>query len=131
MTDKGDTNRDTVKPGSPVLEVEDGIKQNNIARQSTELEKPDLQSFGKIDKELAKYVGEGRIEISEAEDSRLRRLIDKRVLAIMITTYFLQAIDKGTMSFASIMGIREDTGLIHQQVSNDLTTKAPSLWLLQ
>jgi len=38
------------------------------------------------------------------------------VLAIMIATYFLQAIDKGTMSFASIMGIREDTNLTGQDV---------------
>ncbi|KAK3939725.1 MFS general substrate transporter [Diplogelasinospora grovesii] len=32
----------------------------------------------------------------------------------MVTTYFLQAIDKGTMSFASIMGIIPDAGLVGQ-----------------
>jgi hypothetical protein len=34
----------------------------------------------------------------------------------MIFTYFLQALDKGTMSFASIMGIKKDTHLVGQQV---------------
>jgi hypothetical protein len=44
-------------------------------------------------------------------------MIDKRVLVIMIATYFIQAIDKGTLSFASIMGIIPDTKLVGQQVS--------------
>jgi hypothetical protein len=85
--------------------------------QSPELEKSG-QNYGKIDKELAQYVSDTRVEISEEEDNRLRRLIDKRVLAIMIATYFLQAIDKGTMSFASIMGIVEDTNLKDQEVGS-------------
>ena len=83
--------------------------------QSPELQKGG-QNYGKIDKELAQYVSDTQVEISEEEDNRLRRLIDKRILAIMITTYFLQAIDKGTMSFASIMGIVDDTNLKDQEV---------------
>lgn len=84
--------------------------------QSPELEKRLRPDYSKMDKELAQYVSDTRIDISEEENNRLRRLIDKRVLVIMITTYFLQAIDKGTMSFASIMGIIEDTNLHDQQV---------------
>ena len=56
------------------------------------------------------------MEIHPDEDKRLRRLIDRRVLIVMIFTYFLQALDKGTMSFASIMGIVDDVNLIGQQV---------------
>ncbi|KAL2178349.1 general substrate transporter [Thermothelomyces heterothallicus CBS 202.75] len=82
---------------------------------SPELEKRLRPDYSKMDKELAQYVSDTRIDISEEENNRLRRLVDKRVLVIMITTYFLQAIDKGTMSFASIMGIIEDTGLHGQQ----------------
>ncbi|KAK3305253.1 general substrate transporter [Chaetomium strumarium] len=78
--------------------------------QSPELQKSG-QNLSRMDKELAQYVSDAAIEISDEENTRLRRLIDKRVLLIMIATYFLQAIDKGTMSFASIMGIVEDTGL--------------------
>jgi MFS family permease len=42
-------------------------------------------------------------------------MIDKRVLSIMIFTYFLQALDKGTLSFTVIMGIKTDLGLHGQQ----------------
>lgn len=63
----------------------------------------DHPDYDKIDKEVAKYASDTRIEISPEKNAELRRKIDKRVLTVMIGTYFLQAIDKGTMSFASIM----------------------------
>lgn len=59
--------------------------------------------YAKIDKEVAQYVSDVRIEISPEKNAELRRKIDKRVLVVMVGTYFLQAIDKGTLSFASIM----------------------------
>lgn len=61
------------------------------------------QNYESLDKELAEYVSDARIEISPEKSAELRRKIDKRVLLVMIGTYFLQAIDKGTLSFASIM----------------------------
>jgi hypothetical protein len=69
-----------------------------------------------VDKEVAKYASETIVEIDEETDKRLKRLIDKRVLAVMIFTYFIQTLDKGTMSFASIMGIITDTHLTGYQV---------------
>lgn len=77
----------------------------------------DHQNYDKVDKELAQYVAEARIEISPEKNLELRRKIDKRILVVMVCTYFLQAIDKGTLSFASIMGIREDTKLVGQEYS--------------
>ncbi|KAF5003197.1 hypothetical protein FDECE_10265 [Fusarium decemcellulare] len=68
-------------------------------------------SLAKVDKELAKYAASARIDISADDDTRLRKLIDRRVLIVMIVTYFLQSLDKGTLSFASIMGLPQDTGL--------------------
>jgi len=52
-------------------------------------------NYDRVDKEVAKYASDTIVEISEVESKRLRRLIDKRVLSIMIFTYFLQALDKG------------------------------------
>lgn len=74
--------------------------------------KGDHTQLEKVDKEIAKYASQARIDISPEENARLRRLIDRRVLVIMIATYFLQAIDKGTLSFSSIMGLPKDTGLL-------------------
>ncbi|KAI1427119.1 major facilitator superfamily domain-containing protein [Xylaria sp. FL1777] len=74
--------------------------------------KGDHTQVDRVDKEIAKYASQGRIDITPEENVRLRRLIDRRVLVVMICTYFLQAIDKGTLSFASIMGLPKDTGLL-------------------
>lgn len=82
-----------------------------------ELEKPGHVNYSKVDKELAQYANDTNIEISEEENNRLRRMIDKRVLVIMVTVYLLQALDKGTMTFASIMGIKTDANLVGQEYS--------------
>ncbi|KAF7191670.1 putative transporter [Pseudocercospora fuligena] len=79
--------------------------------------KKDHQDYGRIDAEVAKYANAARIEITPSEDKRLKRMIDKRVLTIMVFTYFLQALDKGTLSFTSIMGLQTDLNLVGQQFS--------------
>ncbi|KAJ3534792.1 hypothetical protein NM208_g7403 [Fusarium decemcellulare] len=93
-------------------------EQNQVQEETTqhatfeeeETAKPSA-SLAKVDKELAKYAASARIDISAEDDTRLRKLIDRRVLIVMIVTYFLQSLDKGTLSFASIMGLPQDTGL--------------------
>ncbi|KAH7107946.1 MFS general substrate transporter [Auriculariales sp. MPI-PUGE-AT-0066] len=73
-----------------------------------------------IDSEVANFFAqeEGeRIVIDEAENKRLRTMVHKRVLIVMVVTYFAQTLDKGTLNFASIMGIRKDTNLVGQQYS--------------
>lgn len=82
----------------------------------TEDLKKDQTDYSRVDREIAEYTARGEVEIDDATSRRLRRMIDSRVLVIMICTYFLQALDKGTMSFASIMGIVDDTKLVGQQV---------------
>ncbi|CAH0021376.1 unnamed protein product [Clonostachys rhizophaga] len=91
---------------------------NNIVRKDSagadvervSLDKP-VNASDRVDKELAQYTSDIRINISPERSKELKKKIDKRVLSIMITTYFLQAIDKGTLSFASIMGFLKDNGL--------------------
>lgn len=103
-------NRDNKKHSSDVAEIE-----KVVSTDFSELNK-DHPDFGRLDQEVAKYANTVAIEITPEENKRLKRMIDKRVLPIMIFTYFLQALDKGTMSFASIMGIQDDLGLHGQQV---------------
>jgi hypothetical protein len=99
-----------------VVEKQDISQIERVMSGGSELQK-DFVDYDRIDKDLAKYASTARVEISESENRRLRSMIDRRILAIMVPTYFLQALDKGTLSFASIMGIREDLGLHSQQVS--------------
>lgn len=86
------------------------------------------------------YTSRGQVEVDEATNKRLKRLIDKRVLVIMICTYFLQALEKGTMSFSSIMGIKTDAHLEDGQKYSWLTTciyiavlivEYPTNWIIQ
>jgi hypothetical protein len=70
----------------------------------------------RIDPEVAKYATSDGIAVSDSDSKRLKRMIDKRVLTVMVFTYFLQALDKGTLSFAAIMNLREDLNLHGQQV---------------
>lgn len=101
--------------------------------------KKDYMNYDRVDKEVAKYASEVAIDISPEENIRLRKLVDRRVLAIMIFTYFLQALDKGTLSFSSIMGIRSDLHLHGQQFSwlttciyiAILVVEYPTNWLIQ
>ncbi|KAF2756576.1 MFS transporter [Pseudovirgaria hyperparasitica] len=80
----------------------------------TDLQK-DHVNYNRIDKELAKYTDATAIAISPEENMRLKKMVDRRVLPVMVFTYFLQALDKGTLSFASIMGIQTDANLHGQQ----------------
>ena len=77
-------------------------------------EKADHANYDRVDAEVAKYADATGTVITEEENKRLKRLIDRRVLPIMVITYFLQSLDKGTMSSTSIMGIRDDIPVLKQ-----------------
>lgn len=70
----------------------------------------------RIDPEVAKYAADV-VEIDDATNQRIKWKLYRRVLPIMVVTYFLQALDKGTLSFSSIMNLPEDVGLVGQQVT--------------
>lgn len=91
--------------------------ENNVNAILSNTVDKDHTDYEQVDKELVKYIADARITISQEKNVELRRKIDRRILVVMILTYFLQAIDKGTMSFASIMGIKNDTRLSGQDVS--------------
>lgn len=67
------------------------------------------------DQETAKYAS-GGLEISEADNRRMFWKVCRRILPIMLVTYFCQSLDKGTMGLSSIMGIIEDANLQGQDV---------------
>lgn len=55
--------------------------------------------------------------IDEATNKKLFWTVNKRILICMLGTYFCQSLDKGTLGFASIMGIIDDAGLKGQEYS--------------
>ncbi|SNX85111.1 related to allantoate permease [Melanopsichium pennsylvanicum] len=66
------------------------------------------------DEETAKYAG-APIKVSDADNKRLFWKINRRILSIMLVTYFCQSLDKGTLNFASIMHIKRDAHLGGQE----------------
>ena len=52
-----------------------------------------------------------RIVLSEADNKRILRKIDLTILPIMLGVYFLQQLDKSTLSYASVFGLVEDAHL--------------------
>ncbi|KAK8066412.1 hypothetical protein PG997_013159 [Apiospora hydei] len=88
--------------------------------------------------EFLNKVPEGRIEVTPADNKRVLWRIDKVILPIMLTVYFLQALDKATLAYASVFGLIEDTGLVNDQYSwlgsivylAQLVMQFPLAWLL-
>lgn len=111
----GDPTVDSTVTEAYLKQARDISHVEQVLSQTDDLKKDDMD-YSRVDKEVQEYANRAQIDIDEATNKRLRRMIDRRVLAVMICTYFLQALDKGTMSFASVMGIIEDTGMHGQEV---------------
>lgn len=69
-----------------------------------------------VDAEVLEYTDQS-VTISPEENKRLLRIIDRRILPVIMVTYFLQSLDKGLVSLASIMGIQKRWHLHGQQYS--------------
>ncbi|PGH13550.1 hypothetical protein AJ79_03543 [Helicocarpus griseus UAMH5409] len=118
-------------------EREDDIGLEKVT--SVDMAKKDHMDYNRVDKEVAEYVADVHVEIDEETNKRLKKMIDRRVLVIMILTYFLQALDKGTISFTAIMNLPKDTGLHGQQFSwlttciyiAVLIVEYPTNWIIQ
>ncbi|KAM0130871.1 hypothetical protein ACHAPC_007577 [Botrytis cinerea] len=74
---------------------------------------PNIETQRKMDKETATYAGQDAIHVDEKTSKRLFWKVNGRVLVCMLGTYFCQSLDKGTLNFASVMGIKDDADLNH------------------
>lgn len=58
-----------------------------------------------------------RVTVTAAENRRILRQIDLVILPILLTVYFLQALDKATLAYASVFGLITDTNLQGEEYS--------------
>lgn len=113
---KQDLGIEMVGSPNPQIETADSKAPKDISHvervlsPEDDLRKDDMD-ISRVDKEVQMYASRRHVGIDDATNKRLKRMIDRRILVIMICTYFLQALDKGTMSFSSIMGIKKDAHL--------------------
>lgn len=51
------------------------------------------------------------------EAKRVLKKIDRRIMPLVFFIYVLMLVDKNSLSFANVMGIKEDTGLTQSEFS--------------
>ena len=73
-----------------------------------------LEHSGDADEAMKAFAAaEGQaIVLDEATNKRLLRKIDWNLMPIMCAVYMLNFLDKTTISYASVMGIKKDIGLV-------------------
>lgn len=89
---------------------------NTIHIEETHLPNQVAKHAQLADDETARYAEGDPIHIDEATNKRLFWKINKRILGVMLVTYFCQSLDKSTLGFSSIMGIKEEARLKGQDV---------------
>ncbi|KAJ1305159.1 hypothetical protein OPQ81_000193 [Rhizoctonia solani] len=57
------------------------------------------------------------IDISPEEDAAVLRKVDRWLIPVMLMVYFLQQLDKSSLSYTSVFGIVSDTNLVGSQYS--------------
>jgi MFS family permease len=57
------------------------------------------------------------VHFTLAEEKKVLRKIDLRILPIILFAYFLQQLDKSSLSYTSVFGIQQDAGLVGSQYS--------------
>lgn len=66
--------------------------------------------------DILKEVNQG-VEFSLKEEKAVLRKIDLRILPLILFAYFLQQLDKSSLSYASVFNIQRDAGLVGRQYS--------------
>lgn len=85
------------------------------------------------------YKHSAALDATPEEAKRVLRKIDWRVVTILVGTYFIQYLDKNSINFASVYGLREGTNLKGQDYSwlgsifyfGYLISQFPSAYILQ
>jgi hypothetical protein len=70
-----------------------------------------------VDDNYALYKSGREIEVSPAEQARVLRKIDFRIIPILFVTYMLQYLDKNSINFSSVYGLQKGTHLKGQDYS--------------
>ena len=103
-------------PTTRTMDPKDVKSDTEVREHATAPSPKDEKHAGDHGGDLADYANAPAVVVTEADNKRLFWMINRRILPVMLVTYFCQSLDKGTLNFASIMGIRSDANLVGQQV---------------
>ncbi len=100
----------TLPNGRSVSPVALSEKRNSIVPSTAPA--PKFLSHANDADEAMKAFATGEVvEIDEATNKRLLRIIDRHLMPLMCVVYGMNYLDKTTLSYASIMGIKKDINL--------------------
>ncbi|KAF4122880.1 putative arabinose efflux permease, MFS family [Geosmithia morbida] len=74
-------------------------------------------NIGKGADRAAELIGDQHVDVTEEDDRRIRHKTDLHILTILTWVYFLQILDKSTLGYGAITGMREDCNLSSAQYS--------------
>lgn len=102
---------------SDVVHLEGGLKTSPLSIDSRDAD--EAFDFLKHHPNADEVTQEAIAMLTHEETrKKLLRKIDWAILPCMIATYFIQFLDKTTIGYTAVMGLREDTNLVGQQYSN-------------
>lgn len=90
------------------MSVEDGATERVVIKESTATQDKALALLADNDVEF---------DPQSPEAKRVLRKIDYRIMPILLAVYILMLVDKNSISYANIMGIKEETNLSASQYS--------------
>ncbi|KAF5009157.1 hypothetical protein FDECE_4601 [Fusarium decemcellulare] len=109
------------------------IKDSPEASQVEQAHVPDLEARQPADrdvieaaptkaKELDKAAqflkqAQHQVVVTRADNRRVRKLIDWRILPLLLVVYCLQSLDKNTLSYAGVFGLIDDANLVKDEFS--------------
>ncbi|KAJ7497483.1 MFS general substrate transporter [Mycena latifolia] len=105
-------------PSVTASKIEEERYENKDGASSGVMSPPPHHPVKNGDAALA-ILGDGSVrhEITEEENAAVLRKIDRWVLPVVLMVYFLQQLDKSSLSYTSVFGIVAETGLVGTQYS--------------
>lgn len=92
-----------------LTQAQQEISKNEVDTVES-IHKPTETAKGK-DKAAELLNSSERITVTPEDNKRILRKIDLVILPILLSVYFLQSLDKTTLSYASVFGLIEDANL--------------------
>ncbi|TYJ52804.1 hypothetical protein B9479_006567 [Cryptococcus floricola] len=97
---------DAEKASIEHIESGDGLKDQKISHRDMKHGDKALQ-----------VLGDERVEVTEEDDKRIRKLTDKYILSVLAWVYLLQILDKTLLGYANTFGLSVDANLGGSQYS--------------
>jgi hypothetical protein len=110
-SDSGDAIQPEQQPQMTKTETDHVVNVEHAPRRD------DIQVMGRDKAAQFLKQADHPVVVTPADNARVLRKIDWRILPIMLFVYCLQSLDKTTLSYASVFGLIDDTHLVGDQFS--------------